>query len=142
MALDQKYKDATCLACGNLKPCMVSNIGMICSDCFKKQMQGSHDSLSARMLGVPPPSDATGFFMIETHEDGKWSFITMDGVLYAFNRKEDAEWMLKKLAKETGLGVIGVEVAEKPAMVAFLYAMTAKLKMTAVMEVKDESRTM
>lgn len=126
-----------CGICGLAKPCRVSNLGSVCSDCIQANLTNEPDEGRAR-IGVPPPEDLDLWFIVERHGDDL-VYIAVHGTIHGFHRAEDAQWTVAKLG-EAGQDCRSMRIDRMPAFAAFLYAWNAGLRMVTVIERKEGAR--
>jgi len=101
-----------CGFCGIAQHCVETNRGWICAACYKREVDAADPNMPGsspakfpcRIIPVAHPKRSV--FVLASDE----TFITLNGVLYTFDRREDAEAILRRVA-EVGCDVAGLRVA-------------------------------
>lgn len=83
----------TCFDCGQERECLATNLGPMCRPCWHSAVK-SNSHAGAR-LSIPPKPGQKTFVVME----GREVYITIGGVLYAFDRRADAEGLAAHLRK-------------------------------------------
>lgn len=101
---------ADCVKCRGAADCLETNIGPVCRPCFQAAMKaGGHEGV--RLFTMPEPGQ-TVFTVMEK----PGVYVTISGVLYAFERRQDAEEIIGGLRSGYGMPDAFVEEvdARKP----------------------------
>ena len=117
--------EGICIKCGKTKPCLDSNLGSICEQCFHSTLG---NDFGERV--VVPPEPGRRVFVLR---DGPQCFLTVHGTLYAYDQGKDAEKALEILRRE--LSLPNVRVEEMDAAVPFSYVVAhPELKLVSIAE--------
>jgi hypothetical protein len=117
--------DAVCVKCKTLKQCRDSTLGPICQPCFLHVWRESKEPIV-----VPPDPGRRAFVLVERKR--KPTYITIHGVLYAFETEGAAQHVLESVRKEMPDEVRNVRVEEVDARRPFEYALAHGVKMIGV----------
>ena len=121
-----------CFKCGECKDCHISNQGSICHECWDYLAKHGKPG-NSRLSILPEDPLMKGFVVVEDET----TYITVDGTLYFFMRKEDAEELLENLRKMDPLE--GARVEETPAYQPFVYVLRSDvLKLLVIKEVRQK----
>jgi hypothetical protein len=116
-----------CVKCGTEKDGLTTNVGTMCRACFHRTLNGEIPH-AGPVYTMPEPGQR-GFVVREK----PGSFITVDGTLYLFYRREDAESLVEGL--KMGYALFGAFTEEVDAQEPWAYVMAhPELRLIGVKE--------
>jgi len=115
-------KDEVCALCDGVGPCNLTTHGWVCRDCLQRELDAADPNVPGsdpkkfpcRIVAIPCPHRRS--WCLTSGKD----FITVNGVLYCFDHRKDAQTVLGRLK---GVDVAGIEPREMDALSAALYVM-------------------
>jgi hypothetical protein len=119
-----------CGFCGLTKECSVADQGFVCGECWKAM---ADNPIRAKNRVVIPPDPGV---MVHVLMDGN-DYLTIDGTLYGFARREDAEHTLETIKEEMDLPDVTIQEIE--AIHPFNYALrVGTIRMLAVKQLVQQ----
>lgn len=115
-----------CALCGTFKSCNMTSEGWICTDCLSKEMHAADPNVA----GSDPKKFPCRIIPMPCHHRVSWvlmdgrEFITINGVLYCFDREEDAQKTLRQISTNDNMN--SVKPRQIRTAVAALYVMQTK----------------
>lgn len=123
-----------CSKCGKAKESLDTNLGTVCMECFRETVLSGKETIFSTAV-----EKGRKVFVLSWTRD-PLSLVTEAGLLYAFVRKEDAEYFftdLKKRSKEDDLSQAVVKEMDADALVAYVLTQPG-LRMIGVQRVVKE----
>lgn len=118
-----------CVRCATTKECIETTHGSMCPPCFKAALDEPTTKHKIRLFSFPDAGQKV--FVVK---EGENTYITMNGVLYAYYRREDAEEIADAMRKHYAAPTARVE--EEDARLPLLYVLRQDLKLIGVAEAR------